>query len=94
MFSNQLTLEWNMGNLSETEQSQEVLRLGKTLFQAILVKSLDILSEGEEAELDAILDTDETTAEDVLKFLNSKIPTFDALVSEEREKLKQGLVVA
>ncbi|MBI4155665.1 MAG: hypothetical protein HY507_00345 [Candidatus Zambryskibacteria bacterium] len=64
----------------------------KTLYQAILVKSLDILSAEEEEELDALLDTDTTTVEDVLSFLKSKIPTFDLLVLEERKKLKEGFV--
>jgi hypothetical protein len=60
------------------------------LYQALLVKSLDILSGEEESELDSILDNDETTTEQVLAFLKSKIPTFDRLVLEERLKLQQG----
>lgn len=62
------------------------------LYQAILVKSLDILSGDEEAQLDSILDNDETTTEQVLSFLKSKIPTFDRLVLEEQLKLQQGIL--
>ena len=64
----------------------------RTLYQAILVKSLDILSAEEEGELDVLLDMDKTTVEDVLKFLKSKISTFDSLVIEERKKLKEGMI--
>mgnify|MGYP003394378417 CR=1 FL=1 len=80
--------EWNMESLSEANMASEILRIGKSLYQAILVKSLDILSEEEEKELDSLLDIDSTTTTDVLKFLKSKIPTFDLLVKEERGKLK------
>ncbi len=64
----------------------------KELYQAVLVKSLDILSGEEEAQLDSILDEDTTTTEQVLAFLKSKIPTFDRLVLEERLKLGMGTV--
>ena len=85
--------EWGMSSLSEKEQADAVSRIGKMIYQAILVKSLDILSEKEETELDALLDIDTTTPEDVLIFLQSKIPTFELLVKEERQKLKEDLFV-
>ena len=62
------------------------------LYQAILVKSLDILSSSEEDGLDLLLDEDSTTTEQVLAYLKSKIPTFDLLVIEEQNKLKENLV--
>ena len=67
--------------------------IAKTLYQAVLVKSLDILTSKEEEELDELLDKDNTTTEDVLKFLKSKIPTFEQLVTEERLKLTRGLSI-
>ncbi len=82
-----------MSSKSELEQASEILRLGKTMYQAVLVKSLEILSVEEEDELDRLLDLDTTTTETVLRFLKSKIPTFDLLVIEERQKLKEGMVV-
>lgn len=91
--SKDIIKEWNMKG-SEAQLAPEVLALGKTIYQAILVRSLDILNEKEEEALDALLDKDATTTEDVLKFLKSKIPTFDVLVKEEREKIKGGLVMS
>ena len=57
------------------------------LYQAILVKSLEILSSSEEEELDLLLDQDGTTTEQVLSYLKSKIPTFDRLVAETKINL-------
>ncbi len=85
--------EWGLEGMSETAQVDFVDRVGKLLYQAILVRSLDILSEKEEIELDLLLDEDTSTPQDVLVFLQSKIKTFDILVAEERDKLK-GEVVA
>lgn len=92
--SKDIIKDWNMTGKSEAQLAPEVLGIGKTIYQAILVKSLDILNEKEEEELDTLLDKDSTTTEDVLKFLKSKIPTFDILVKEEREKIKEGLVMS
>ncbi len=94
MLPKDIIKDWNMTGKSEAQVAPEVLRIGKTIYQAILVKSLDILSGKEEEELDTLLDKDTTTTEDVLKFLKSKIPTFDSLVREERERVKQNLVSA
>lgn len=94
ILSKKIIEEWGISKKPEAEQSAEVLRLSKTIFQALLVRSLDILSVEEEEELDALLAVDFTTTEDVLKFLTSKIPTFDILIKEEREKIKKGLVLA
>ena len=93
-FPKDIIKEWNMKAKSEAEVAPEVLAIGKTIYQAILVKSLDILNEKEEEALDTLLDKDTTTTGDVLKFLKSKIPTFDILVKEERERIKSGLVLS
>ena len=85
--------EWGIVSLNESEVTDSTFGIGRLLYQAILVKSLDILSEKEETELDTLLDNDATTPEDVLTFLQSKIPTFSLLVKEERAKLKDDLAV-
>ena len=68
-------------------------RIGRIMYQAILVRALDILSEKEQTEFDLHLDEDTTTPDDVLGFLQLKIPTFEQLVLEERQKLKDDLLV-
>ena len=92
--SKETSAEWGISPLSESEQADATFGIGRMLYQAVLVKSLDILSEKEEAELDLLLDSDATTPEDVLAFLQSKIPTFSLLVKEERLRLKEDLLVA
>ena len=62
-------------------------------YQAILVRSLNILSEEDQIKLDSLLDNDNTTREDTLDFLRSKIRTFDKLVAQESKKLKESLLI-
>ncbi len=94
ILSKDIIKEWGLGVLSETKKADMVSRISHILFQAILVKSLDILSEEEQTELDELMDQNVTTPEDILVFLKSKIPTFDRLIKDERKSLKEDLILA
>ena len=92
ILSNDIVKEWGLQSLSEAKRVEMVDRIGRVMYQAILVRALDILSEKEQTEFDLLLDEDTTTPDDVLGFLQSKIPTFEQLVMEERQKLKDDLL--
>lgn len=91
--SKDIIAEWGLGNMTPEKQEEIVDRIGKLLYQAILVRALDILSESEQDEFDKILDVEATTPEDVLVFLRSKIPTFEELRSEEKNRLRDELLL-
>jgi hypothetical protein len=85
--------EWGLQNRSPEEQADYIERIGRLVYQALLVRSLDLLTDEEQTELDLLLDEEHTTAEDVLVFLASKIPTFEILRKEEIEKIKKDILV-
>lgn len=93
ILSKDVVKEWGLETMPLEKQADMVDRIGKMIYQAILVRSLDILSEKEQTEFDLLLDEDTTTPQDVLAFLQSKISTFEQLVMEERQNLKQDLLV-
>ncbi len=93
IISKDIIAEWGLGSLPEAKQVEITERIGRLMYQAILVRSLDILSEKEQTEFDLLLDEDTTTPQTVLGFLKSKIPTFDILLAEEKAKLKEDLLV-
>ncbi|HBD24641.1 MAG: hypothetical protein A2566_02865 [Candidatus Zambryskibacteria bacterium RIFOXYD1_FULL_40_13] len=93
ILSKDIILEWGLGSLPPEKQTEVADGIGKMIYQAILVRALDILSEEEQNEFDKLLDENTTTTEDVLVFLKSKIPTFDQLALEERNNLKQDLLI-
>lgn len=93
ILSSDIIAEWGLQSLSPEKQVETVERIGKIIYQALLVRSLDILSEKEQEEFDQLLDKDSTTPDDVLAFLQKKISNFDKIVLEERKSLKEDLLV-
>lgn len=91
--SKDIVSEWGLGDLPQEEQIDMVDRIGRLIYQAVLVRSLDILSEVEQEEFDLLLDEDTTTPEEVVLFLERKIPTFKILLKEEVAKLKADILV-
>lgn len=91
--SKDIVSEWGLGELPQEEQIEMVDRIGRLIYQAVLVRSLDILSEVEQEEFDLLLDEDTTTPEEVVLFLERKIPTFKILLKEEVAKLKADILV-
>lgn len=92
LLSKDVVRDWGLQALPEKKQAEMVERIGRILYQAILVRSLDILSEKEQEDLDVILDKDATTPDVVLAFLKSKIPTFEMLLREEKDNLKAEIL--
>lgn len=93
ILSTDIIKEWGLQSLDDAKQVEIVERIGKIMYQALLVRSLDILSEKEQEEFDVLLDQDETTPDDVLSFLQKKIPDFEKMVLEERKSLKADLMI-
>jgi len=93
LLSKDIINEWGLSSLPPEKQNDMVDRIGRMIYHAILVRALDILSENEQMEFDQILDQDTTTPKEVFTFLQSKIPTFNQLVSEERNNLKSDLLI-
>ncbi len=91
--SKDIVSEWGLGDLPQEEQIDMVDRIGRLIYQAILVRSLDILSDVEQDEFDLLLNEDATTPEDVVLFLERKIPTFTLLLKEEVAKLKADILI-
>jgi hypothetical protein len=91
--SKDIIAEWGLGELPLEEQIDMVDRIGRLIYQALLVRSLDILSEVEQEEFDLLLDEDTSTPEEVVLFLERKIPTFKLLLKEEVSKLKADILV-
>lgn len=93
ILSKEITKEWGLDSLPSEKREETVSRIGRILYQAILVRTLDILSDSEQDELDDLMNKNTTTPKDVLLFLKSKIPTFEDLLREERDNLKDQILL-
>jgi hypothetical protein len=86
--------EWGLQSLPEEKQVEMIDRIGRLIYQAVLVRSLDLLSDNEQDELDEMLNHDTTGPQEVLVFLAQKIPTFEQMRLEEVAKLKDEVLVS
>ncbi len=75
------------------EQQQEVLlKIGRAIFEMILIRILNELSEEEQSEFEKIVNENPNNEEPVLKFLNEKIPNLNSIVEEEVVKFRDEVV--
>ncbi len=92
ILSNDIIKEWGLGSLPQEKQIELVERIGRIIYQAVLVRTLDILSDKEQDEFDDLLNQDTTTPDDVFAFLQKKIPTFNQIMLEERKNIREDLM--
>lgn len=93
ILSKEIIKEWDLASIPEDRKEEVVNRIGRILYQAVLVRTLDILSDVEQDELDELMNKNTTTPKDVLLFLKSRIPTFDELLREERDNLRNEILL-
>ncbi|MFA6274330.1 MAG: DUF5663 domain-containing protein [Candidatus Paceibacterota bacterium] len=75
------------------EKSVEMLdRLGKLIFQAVLVRVLPTLSEENFKKYEEMVDSKKTEGDEIFFFLREKVPDFDKIVAEESENLRLELM--
>jgi hypothetical protein len=81
---------FELDKMAPEKAAEMVNRLGKLVFQAVLVRALPLLSEKDFTEYEKIVDGKEG-GEILFKFLSEKIPDFEKIVAEESESLREEL---
>lgn len=81
---------FGLDKMSPEKAAETVNRLGKLIFQAVLVRVLPLLSEADMAEYEKIIASPEGP-EAILKFLSEKVPDFENIIKEEAELLRAEL---
>ena len=75
-------------NTLPIEQQKEAMeRLGAIVYQEVMLRVLEILSEEEKDEFEKLVEKD-PSPESLFGFLAQKIPNLDEIVKEEAEKLR------
>jgi len=85
----------SLENLDEKKQEETLLRIGKVIYQAVMLRVMDILTEDEQKEFEEVLDrvgTDENKQVEIMEFLKTKIPNLDKISKEEITKFKKETV--
>jgi len=70
------------------EQQKEAMeRLGAIVYQEVMLRVLDIMSEEDKDEFEKIIERN-ADPEVMFTFLSGKVPNLDAIVTEEAEKFR------
>ncbi len=81
--------ELSLDVLPEKEQEEAILRIGRIIFQAVLIRVMEELSTREKNEFDKLLREKPDDEKAILDFLKSKIPNLDEIVNEEVAAFKK-----
>lgn len=84
--------ELGLDTLPEKEQEEALLSVGRIIFQSVLIRTMEELSEADKDEFDKILSDKSNDEEVILGFLQKKIPNLDEIVNDEVVKFKQESV--
>ncbi len=91
ILSKDIVKEWGLSSLSQSKQAEVLDSISRTIYQAVLVRALDLLNDEEEKELDDLLDIDTTTPDEVMSFLKKRIKKFTKIVEDERQNVKENI---
>jgi hypothetical protein len=76
-------------NTLPVEQQKETMeRLGTIVYQEVMLRALDILTEEDKDEFEKLIEKD-PNPETMFGFLSEKIPNLEEIVIEEAKKLKE-----
>lgn len=78
-----------LDQLPKKEQEETLLIIGRIIFQSVLIRVMEELSDKDKDEFEKVLTEKPNDEKAILGFLKSKIANLDAIVNEEIVKLKQ-----
>jgi len=74
-------------NLPPEERQEIILRVGVLIYQNVLMRVMEIMTEKDQDEFEKLLDKN-ANPEDVFAFLKGKIKDFEKIIDEEAIKFK------
>lgn len=79
---------FNIDKLPEAKQEETIARIGKIIFQAVLIRILPLMEEKDLEEYDKLVEGG-ASPEDLLDFFFEKVPSFLQIVAEESENFRK-----
>lgn len=79
---------FNINDLPEEKQEETITRIGKIIFQSVLLRVLPLLNEEELAQYEKLLE-ENADADVLLDFFFEKVPGFLKIIAEESENFRK-----
>ncbi|OGI59725.1 hypothetical protein A2814_00210 [Candidatus Nomurabacteria bacterium RIFCSPHIGHO2_01_FULL_38_19] len=74
-------------NLSPVEQKEIILRVGGIIYQNVLMRVIETMTEENQDEFEKLLDNN-AQPEEIFTFLKDKVQDFEKIIEEEATKFK------
>ncbi len=84
-----------INNLDEEVREKTLLRVGKVIYQAVIMRVVELLDDEAQTKFSELLDeigSNEKRQDEILEFLQKEIPNLDEIVKEEITKIKEKTV--
>lgn len=87
-----LIKELGLEKLPEKEQKELLEKMGKVVYEKILIKVIEKLTDDEASKLTELLE--EKKIEEFGKYLDEKVPDSGSIIKEEVEKFREKMIEA
>lgn len=74
-------------NLLPEERQEIILRVGAIIYQNVLMRAMEVMTENDQDEFEKLLDKN-ANPEDIFSFLKDKVKDFEKIIDEEAIKFK------
>lgn len=85
-------MEEILTGLSDEEKVDILKKMGTVLYQRVLLRAFEVLSDKKKEELDKIIGDDSFSQETLLTFFKQEIPNFEDVITEETEKISTDFI--
>lgn len=76
-----------LGSLPPEERQEIVLRVGAVIYQNVLMRAMEIMTEKDQGEFEKLLD-ESASPEEIFIFLKERVTDFEKIIEEEAIKFK------
>lgn len=76
-----------LDNLPVEEQQEIMLRIGAIIYQNVLMRVMETMTDGDQNEFEKLLDNN-AKPEEIFSFLKNKVQDFEKIINEEATKFK------
>lgn len=83
--------EFGLSTLSPEKQTELLTRIGGVIYQSVLMRALDQMTEDEQDAFDTLLEKN-IEPEEIFSFLKEKVPTIETIIKEESDAFKKEMV--
>jgi hypothetical protein len=88
MIERNILEELGLDELPPEKQEETILQIGRLIYQAVLIRALDRLSEEEQRDFERLLNEHPDDEAKFTGFLEQKVPDLDRIIQEEISKFK------